>query len=88
MLWYADWLEHVIDTKGDPYLTTPEVELSFIVRHNLDVYALLAACLCLPLLLGRKLLGLLARKAGQILGIVPRKGAKEPRHFTAKVKST
>ena len=85
---YADWLEHVIDTKGDPYLKTPENELSFIVRHNLDVYALLGAALYLLLLLGRKLLGLLAGKAGRILGMGQRNGAKGPGHFMAKVKAT
>ena len=33
----SDWVEHVLATDAEPYLRTPEEELSFIVRHNLDV---------------------------------------------------
>ncbi len=40
-------MEHVLETKGEPYLKTPEDELSFIVRNSLDVYAILAACCCI-----------------------------------------
>ncbi|CAL5228007.1 g11062 [Coccomyxa viridis] len=38
----ADWVEHVLETDIDPYLRTPEEELSFVVRHNLDVIASVA----------------------------------------------
>ena len=38
----ADWVEHVLATDAEPYLRTPEEELSFIVRHNLDVNAAVA----------------------------------------------
>ena len=81
-------MEHVIETKGDPYLKTPEDELSFIVRHNLDVYALFAAALCLLLLLCWKLLKLLAGQAGKMSGMSHRNGVRRPEPFTTKVKST
>ena len=35
-------MEHALDTKAEPYLRTPEEELFFVVRHNLDVIATLA----------------------------------------------
>lgn len=35
----ADWIEHVLATGGEAYLMTPEDDLSFVVRHNLDVVA-------------------------------------------------
>lgn len=38
----SDWVEHVLATDAEPYLRTPEEELSFIVRHNLDVNAAVA----------------------------------------------
>ena len=37
-----DWVEHVLETNAEPYLRTPDEELSFIVRHNLDVNASIA----------------------------------------------
>jgi len=33
-----------LETNGDPYLKTPEDEMSFVVRNMLDVYATVAAC--------------------------------------------
>ena len=39
----ADWIEHVLSTKAEPYLRTPEAELSFVARHNLDVIVTCAA---------------------------------------------
>lgn len=30
-------------TNGEPYLKTPEDELSFIVRNSIDIYAIVAA---------------------------------------------
>ena len=49
----SDWVEHALATDAAPYLRTPEEELSFIVRHNLDVNvaAAIAACAMLALLL-------------------------------------
>ena len=78
----------MLETKGYPYLKTPEDELSFVVRHNLDVYASLAAALYLLLLLGRKLIALLARRAGKLLGMAQRDKADSSRMFVNKVKST
>ena len=59
-----DWVEHVLETDAEPYLRTPEEEMSFITRHNIDVNACIAgasfgmfytlwqlgrfACRCLP----------------------------------------
>ena len=43
----ADWIEHVMATGGEPYLKSPEDELSLIVRISLDIYAILAVCCCL-----------------------------------------
>ena len=37
-----DWVEHALETNAEPYLRTPDEELSFIVRHNLDVNASIA----------------------------------------------
>lgn len=37
-----DWVEHALETDTEPYLRTPEEELSFIVRHNTDVNACIA----------------------------------------------
>ena len=52
----ADWVEHALETDADPYLRTPEEDLSFIERHNLDVY-LAVAHFVLPVVvkLSRKL---------------------------------
>ena len=85
MGWHADWVEHVIETKGDPYLKTPEDELSFIVRHNLDVYAMLAASLYLLLLLSRRLIVLLVAKAGKVLGMAQSNEANGRRSSVTKV---
>jgi len=83
----ADWMEHVIDTKGDPYLKTPDDELSFIVRHSLDVYGFIIVCLYLVFLISSKLLKLLAGKAAWRSGVLQMDGARGPRHDVAKVKS-
>lgn len=82
----ADWIEHVVETKGDPYLKTPDDELSYIVRYNLDVYAAVAACAGLLLLLVLCLLRLAVKrvlkssKSGS-------SGAKPAMHLNGKFKS-
>ena len=38
----TDWVEHALETDLDPYLRTPEEEMSFVARHNLDVYPFVA----------------------------------------------
>ena len=83
----ADWMEHVIDTNGDPYLKTPDDELSFIVRHSLDVYGFIIVCLYLVFLISNKLLRLLAGEAARRSGVPRKDGAGDPRHYVAKVKS-
>ena len=35
-------MEHALETGLQPYLRTPEAELSFVARHNLDAYATVA----------------------------------------------
>lgn len=42
----ADWVEHALATHGEAYLMTPEDELTFVQRHNIDVIAtyLCGAC--------------------------------------------
>jgi hypothetical protein len=37
----ADWIEHVIATGGEPYLQTPENEMTLVELWNLDIFALL-----------------------------------------------
>lgn len=77
----------MIETNGDPYLKTPEDELTFIVRHNLDIYAVLAASLYLLLLLSRRLVKLVAAKAGRVLGMAQRDDANGRKPYVTKVKS-
>lgn len=62
--WYvcADWVEHALDTKAEPYLMTPEGELSFVVRHNLDVIATVAFVVHLLLCFTHKPFGRLVDK--------------------------
>ena len=40
----ADWIEHVLATKGEPYLTVPEDETSLTSRVLLGALASIAAC--------------------------------------------
>ena len=49
----------MIATGGEPYLRTPEADLSFIVRNSLDVYAVVAACCCILSLAAKAALQLL-----------------------------
>lgn len=42
----ADWVEHVLDTAGDPYLALPDEEMPWLVSHSVDVAA---AWLCILL---------------------------------------
>lgn len=67
LLWHADWIEHVIATGGEPYLKTPEDELSFIVRNSLDVHAILAACCIALFLAARTALRLLYSKSRPLI---------------------
>ena len=40
----ADWIEHVIATKGEPYLRIPEDEMSLISSGSLRGVGIIAAC--------------------------------------------
>ena len=87
MHWHADWVEHVIDTKGDPYLKTPEDELSFIVRNSLDVYAIVAVCCCVTVFAGRAVLLLLVNRLGPMLGACLKGDRCQGRHAMPKRKA-
>ena len=41
---HADWIEHVLETGGVPYLHTPASKLNIFVRHSLDTYGFLLGC--------------------------------------------
>lgn len=45
----ADWVQHVIDTEGEPYLHTPEDSIPLASLLLLDVFALLAVATAAPL---------------------------------------
>ena len=38
----VDWVEHALETGAEPYLYTPEEELPFVERYNLDIFACFA----------------------------------------------
>lgn len=78
----------MIDTKGDPYLKTLDDELSFVVRHSLDVYAVIAAGLGFMLWLASKALQLLIRGLAAALGVAQKNGIRPSRHSSAKHKSS
>ena len=63
----ADWIEHVIATGGEPYLRTPENEMSLIVRNSLDVYTVIAAMCCLALGFAHAVLGIILRRCKVLL---------------------
>ena len=75
-----------METKGDPYMKTPDDELSFIVRHSLDVFAFLAACLGLSAWLTKRLLGLVIGSVLKCFGLVQRNSSQSPRDIFTKVK--
>ena len=43
-LYCAHWVEHILAAACEPYLKTPEDELSFFDWDSLDVYATLTFC--------------------------------------------
>ena len=49
-------------TNGEPYLKTPEDELSFIARNSIDVYAIVAASCLLSALVALAALRALIRR--------------------------
>ena len=83
----ADWIEHVVETKGDPYLKTPDDELSYIVRHNLDVYLAVAAFVGLLSFLALRLLRSVWRSVFGYQNIGS-SGVKPAMHLNGKTKST
>lgn len=51
----------MIVTKGEPYLKISEDKMSFIMHNSSGVYAIIAACIVLPVMIARALLALLLR---------------------------
>ena len=49
-------------TNGEPYLKTPEDELSFIARNSIDVYAIVAASSLLTALVALAAIRALVRR--------------------------
>lgn len=63
----TDWIEHVAETNGEPYLQTPENEMSLLQLWNLDIAALaLLGLVCTACLL-RLFLRILMQSAQFIL---------------------
>ncbi len=54
-------------TGGEPYLKTPEDELSFTVRNSLDVYAIVATCCCVLAVAAKAVLQLLLSQCRPVL---------------------
>ncbi len=57
----------MIESGGEPYLKTPEDELSFIVCNSVDVYAIAAACCCVLAVAAKAVLQLLLSKCRPVL---------------------
>ena len=38
---HADWIEHAIETKGEPYLWLPAEDLSFLPHGTIATFAIL-----------------------------------------------
>ena len=55
----ADWIQHVIDTKAEPYLWTPHDQLPWLVRHSFDVYSFLLAILIAGACVLKKMISIL-----------------------------
>lgn len=64
----ADWIEHVLATGGEAYLMTPEDDLSFVARHNVDVIATYFGGVAAAVFGAWKLLGTLMRCVVTLLG--------------------
>ena len=47
-LHFADWIQHVLDTDGEPYLQTPEDDIPLISLFLLDVLGFLVIGSALP----------------------------------------
>ena len=49
-LWCADWIQHVLDTEGEPYLQTPEDDIPILSLLLVDVLGFLLVASALPAL--------------------------------------
>ena len=45
---FADWIQHVLDTDGEPYLQTPEDDIPLVSLFLLDVLGFLSIASVLP----------------------------------------
>ena len=48
ILHFADWIQHVLDTDGEPYLQTPEDDIPLVSLFLLDVLGFLFIASALP----------------------------------------
>ncbi len=77
----------MIATGGEPYLRTPEADLSFVVRNSLDVYAIVAACCYLLAVAAKAALQLLLSRCRPILKAWLADGSLLYPSFMAKTKA-
>ena len=47
---FADWIQHVLDTDGEPYLQTPEDDIPILSLLLLDVLGFFAIATAVPVL--------------------------------------
>lgn len=71
----AERIEHMVATKGDPYMRCPMDELPFLVRYALDVAAVWLLALCTAVIALVALLRLCLRLPKRFVGL-PRVGGK------------
>ena len=63
----ADWVEHVLDSGGDPYLQLPDNDMSFFVRNSLDVAAAYLGIGVIMLIAGKLLIAWVIGGACRVL---------------------
>ena len=68
----ADWIEHVLETDGEPYLRLPVDDLNIFVRHSLDTYGFLLGCAGALLYLAWRLVQVAASRSMQLLTAKPK----------------
>ncbi|BDA49332.1 UDP-glucuronosyltransferase 2A1 [Coccomyxa sp. Obi] len=67
-----DWVEHVLATRGEAYLRTPDEDLSWLARMGLDVLAAYLGALCLLAYLSWRLTSAVIRAAWRKLAKLKR----------------
>ena len=82
----ADLIEHVLETEGDAYLKTLDDELSYLVRHSVDIYATMAAFVVLIVTLLWKVSPVISRYVAGDSGVHPGRFALILQHHIGKEK--